>query len=248
MKYLGSKQRIAKYIVPILQNCINNNDIKTYYEPFVGGANVINKIKCQCRVGSDLNKYLIGLLNHVKNGGELLDSVSKELYSEVRSKYKTGIYEDWYVGNIGFLASYNGRWFDGGYANSGYEGKRYRDYYTESKNNLMNQAMAIRNVEFYVNDYKDLEITPRSMVYCDAPYKNKKQYENSTHFDYVTYWNWIREISVNNYVIVSEENAPSDFVCIWSKPVSRSIKAKEKTIAIEKLFTYSKGLYMEELK
>ena len=113
MKYLGSKARISKYIVPILQNCINSNDIKTYYEPFVGGANVIDKIKCQCRVGSDLNKYLIGLLNHVKNGGELLDSVSKELYSEVRSKYKTGIYEDWYVGNIGFLASYNGRWLTG---------------------------------------------------------------------------------------------------------------------------------------
>lgn len=25
------------------------------------------------------------------------------------------------MGNIGFLASYNGRWFDGGYAKSGYE-------------------------------------------------------------------------------------------------------------------------------
>ena len=146
------------------------------------------------------------------------------------------------------LKEHDGRWFDGGYANSGYEGKRYRDYYMESKNNLMNQAMAIRNVEFYVNDYKDLEIAPRSMVCCDAPYKNKKQYENSTRFDYVTYWNWIREISMNNHVVVSEENAPSDFVCIWSKPVSRSIKAKEKTIAIEKLFTYSKGLYMEKLK
>lgn len=46
MKYMGSKSRIAKDIVPIIQSYINNNDIDMYIEPFVGGANVIDKIKC----------------------------------------------------------------------------------------------------------------------------------------------------------------------------------------------------------
>ena len=38
MKYLGSKTRIARYISPIIQDCINANKISVYIEPFVGGA------------------------------------------------------------------------------------------------------------------------------------------------------------------------------------------------------------------
>lgn len=43
MVYQGSKDRIAKFIVPIIQNYINAYHIKNYYEPFVGGANVIDR-------------------------------------------------------------------------------------------------------------------------------------------------------------------------------------------------------------
>ena len=44
MRYVGSKNRISKYLVPIIQNYINDN-CKGYIEPFVGGANIIDKIK-----------------------------------------------------------------------------------------------------------------------------------------------------------------------------------------------------------
>lgn len=37
MKYMGSKSRIAKDIVPIIQKTIDDNNINTYIEPFVGG-------------------------------------------------------------------------------------------------------------------------------------------------------------------------------------------------------------------
>ena len=43
MVYQGSKNRLARYIVPILQQYIQDNNIKTYIEPFVGGANIIDK-------------------------------------------------------------------------------------------------------------------------------------------------------------------------------------------------------------
>ena len=36
MKYVGSKNRIAKDLVPIIQSYINK-DTKGYLEPFVGG-------------------------------------------------------------------------------------------------------------------------------------------------------------------------------------------------------------------
>jgi len=44
MVYMGSKAKYAKYIVPILQKTINKNDVDTYIECFVGGANIIDKI------------------------------------------------------------------------------------------------------------------------------------------------------------------------------------------------------------
>lgn len=37
IKYFGSKSRITKDIVPIIQKAIDDNNINTYIEPFVGG-------------------------------------------------------------------------------------------------------------------------------------------------------------------------------------------------------------------
>ena len=44
MVYMGSKNRYAPYIVPILQKTIDKHNVNTYIEPFVGGANIIDKI------------------------------------------------------------------------------------------------------------------------------------------------------------------------------------------------------------
>nr|DAT81694.1 MAG TPA: DNA adenine methylase [Caudoviricetes sp.] len=247
MKYMGSKSRIAKHIVPIIQGYIDNNNANEYIEPFVGGANVIDKIKCKTRKGSDLNKYLIALLCRVRDGKELYDKVSKELYDEARNAYNLGdtsSFEDWQVGNIGFIASFNGRWFDGGYAKTGYEktknGLRLRNYYEESKNNILTQAPKLKGIEFIVSDYRDIEITNgNTLIYCDPPYANTKKYANATQFNYDEFWQWCRKMSKTNIVIISEENAPDDFKCIWQQEVSRSIKAQDKSKSVEKLFIYN---------
>lgn len=240
---MGSKSRIAKDIVPIIQGYIDRNHITTYIEPFVGGANVIDKIKCERRIGTDKNKYLIALLKRVAEGKELLESVSREFYSDVRSKYETGVYEDWVVGNVGFIASYNGRWFDGGFAPAGYEqtknGQRYRDYYQESKRNILAQSNDIANVEFGVKDYTEYE-PAGCLIYCDPPYQGTKQYKNAMKFDYELFWNTVREWSINNIVIISELSAPDDFKCIWEKSVSRTMKSTDNTMrALEKMFIYN---------
>ena len=245
IKYMGSKSRIAKHIVPIIQKYIDENKLAFYLEPFVGGANVIDKIKCPNKFGSDKNKYLIALLKHVQSDKPLYESVPKELYDKARTAFNNGDtseFEDWEVGNIGFIASFNGRWFDGGYAKSGYEktknGLRFRDYYREAKDNLMNQAPNLKGIEFRDCDYKHI-INPRGCVfYCDPPYANTKQYKNAANFDYDEFWQTMRDWSKNNIVIISEQNAPDDFEVIWEQPVSRSIKATDKSISVEKLFKY----------
>lgn len=246
MKYMGSKSRIAKHIVPIIQKYIDNNDITTYVEPFVGGANVIDKIQCITRIGSDKNQYLIALLQRVQNNLPLYKSVSKELYDKARTAYNnrnTTEFEDWQIGNIGFIASFNGRWFDGGYAKTGYEktkkGLRLRNYYNEAKNNLLKQANSLKDIQFKCCDYTECKYT-ECLIYCDPPYQGTKQYANATKFDYDLFWNTMREWSKNNIVIISEEHAPDDFTCIWDQEVSRSIKANNKSKSVEKLFVYDK--------
>ena len=77
------------------------------------------------------------------------------------------------------------------------------------------------------------------MIYCDPPYQGTKQYANATQFDYEKFWQWCRDMSKNNIVIISEQNAPDDFTCIWQQEVSRSIKATDKSKSVEKLFIYN---------
>lgn len=251
MKYMGSKSRIAKYIVPQLQNIINENKIESFYDIFCGGCNIIDKIICDKKIASDNNKYLIALLNEVKtNEAENLPKeVSKDFYDKIREDYKQGgnTYSDWLIGAVGFLASYNGRFFDGGYAKPSYEktknGERYRDYYQESKRNLIKQLPLIKTIDTIAfKDYRELEVSD-SLIYCDIPYKNTKQYNTSKNFNHKEFWDWVRKQSEKNFVVVSELEAPEDFICIWQKDTPRSINAKAKTKATEKIFVYSSGKY-----
>lgn len=169
MKYMGSKSRIAKHICPIIQSFATDCD--SYVEPFVGGANVIDKIKHDRRLGYDSNKYLIALLKRVQENRPILDAVPKELYDSAREQYNTGVgkFEDWELGCIGFLASFSGRFFDGGYAKPGYEKNgHYRDYYAEAKNNLLTQAPALKDIGFKCADYRGLK-PQAACIYCDPP-------------------------------------------------------------------------------
>ena len=43
MKYVGSKNKLSKELAPLIQSYITN-DTTMYLEPFVGGANMIDKI------------------------------------------------------------------------------------------------------------------------------------------------------------------------------------------------------------
>lgn len=243
MKYMGSKSRIATHIVPIIQSYIDTNHINKYYEPFCGGCNIIDKIQCEHKYASDINSYLIALLQHIASGGVLPPDCSYELYNQVRTDYQNGIfnYEDWYIGAIGFLASYNGRFFDGGYAKPAYEktksGLRYRDYYQEAKRNLEKQVPQLSNIEFNCVSYNRVQPI-NSVIYYDPPYQNTKQYANIQYFDYDEFWMLAQHLSQNNIVLVSELNAPDDWYCIWEQSISRSINANDKTQAVEKLFIH----------
>lgn len=175
---MGSKSRIVDNILPIIQERLRDYNIKTYIEPFCGGANVIDKVQCDIKIASDNHKYLIEMfnnLNHIKN---LPDFITKKHYSDVRNCFNKGlnIYPDWYIGAVGFLASYNGRFFDGGYAGivhtkTGTE----RNYYDEARRNLLEQIPHLQDVFFQYGDYEELYSDMYDcLFYCDIPYKGVK--------------------------------------------------------------------------
>lgn len=124
-------------------------------------------------------------------------------------------------------------------------GARYRDYYREASDNIKNQLPRLCNVHFNCADYR--ECAPSgAVIYCDPPYADEKQYANSKAFDYAEFWDIMRKWSENNFVLISEMNAPEDFVCVWEKSVLRSIKVADKIRDTEKLFVFGNGLLGKE--
>ena len=245
IKYVGSKARISKDIAPIIQACIDDNNINLYYEPFVGGANMIQHISCKNKYGNDIHKELIALFKALQNGYNPPMHITEDEYNEVRlNKDK---YPDYYVGLVGFNATFGSKYF-GGYARSfKADGITPRDMPNEAIRNLMAQAPYIQDVIFSQGDYRNVDINEPSVIYCDPPYCNSTKYSTDT-FDTVSFWEWVREKSKTNFVLVSEYSAPEDFDCIWSKSTTTSLKVNKHEKRTEKLFTYKSGKYAEYIK
>lgn len=213
-----------------------------------GGCNIIDKIECNHKIASDKHKYLIALFDNLDKIDSLPEFVTKEHYSEVRNSFnkKDGKYEDWYIGAIGFLASYNGRFFDGGYSGlvktkSG----TVRNYYDEAKRNLLSQIDNIKDIDFIQCDYKVWTGFENGLFYCDPPYKDTKKYGISKKFKYEEFWDWCREMSKNNIMLISEQAAPEDFECIWGQEINRTIDNNKRVKTTEKLFKWNGGVSHE---
>lgn len=239
MVYKGSKIKLAKYIVPIIQNEINANGSKHYLEPFVGGANIIDKIQCENKIGYDINKYLIALLQQAQNDVSTFpETITKEEFYNV--KYNKNNYPDWYVGLVGFCASFASSFFDG-YAHD----NNKRDYSNERIRNIIKQAPNLKNIKFETKNYLDIKDISGYTIYADPPYfqKNSKKpiYVGIDKFDENIFWDWCREIGKNNIIFISNYNAPHDFKCVFEKQHRIFSKNTENPISIERLYKYEQS-------
>jgi site-specific DNA-adenine methylase len=236
---MGSKNRISKYIVPIIQKYIDDSGYEKYYEPFCGGANVIDKISCKQRYGSDIHKYLIALLKKAADGtSDFPLHISEEEYKLVRDNKDD--YEDWYVGLVGFCATFSGKWFNGYARGFKDDGVTLRDVPNETIRNIIKQAPNLKDIQFSCCDFRAITDIKESVIYCDIPYKNTTKYAVAA-FPYNEFYDWCRAMSKNNIVIVSEYSMPEDFECIWQKTVKTSVDSNkkandEKNNRVEKLF------------
>lgn len=136
------------------------------------------------------------------------------------------------------MASYNGRFFDGGYSGNGAKCKEggERNYIDESISDLLKQIDYLRGVEFHCCSYDELIMPKNSIIYCDPPYRNTKRYDTGD-FDYDKFYDWcIMQSKSGNKVFISEYCMPEVFREVWSMEVRCNINI-EKNKRVEKLFT-----------
>jgi AB1gp56 len=244
MKYQGSKNRTASEIIPLMTSHLNKEDY--FVDLFCGGCNLIDKVPRDfIRLSNDNNEFLIEMWKALQNGWIGETTIERELYNKARDAYNKRDYSMFTkaeLGWIGHMASFNGRFFAGGYSGHNVQGSKgkARDYISESIRNVLNQLPAIKDVVFSCENYDNFILPPadKCVVYCDIPYKGVKQYSTSKTFDYEAFYQWCRERSKDGYkVFVSEYNMPDDFECIWEKPVLCSLNQTITKKPIEKLFT-----------
>lgn len=76
------------------------------------GGNVIDKVKCEHKYASDVQPYLIAVLKQAQKDTSVFPkTITLEEYKEVKDNKEK--YPIWYIGLVGFCASYGGKFFNG---------------------------------------------------------------------------------------------------------------------------------------
>ena len=244
MKYMGNKQRIADDILTVIFK--NSRKTDTFVDLFCGSCSIIERVPdSYIKIANDKNKFLIEMFKSLVNGKEYSHTITKEAYSARRDLYNLSkkhmvlTDEDYAeLGWYGWMRSFNGRFFSGGYSGHDVLQKngKTRDYIKEQINNTLKSIPKLKNVNFTSDDYFNVDIPEGSIVYCDIPYKDSKQYEISKDFDYEKFYEWCRKNKSKYQIFISEYNMPEDFKCIWQKEVTNAINTTKTYKPIEKLF------------
>ena len=229
---MGSKNRIAKHLLPIMLAECEKHNITKWVEPFVGGANMLDIVPDAFeRIEFDLNPHtiaaLIGIRDHI---AEFPEFVSEEFYKSVK-KTEAHPVNSW----IRFECSFGAK-LDNGYARNA----KGANYAKIGLNLAIKQSPKIQNVQFICDSYENLSFD-NCLIYCDPPYFGTKWYRKNhvPKMDHDKFFNWCREQAKKNIVFVSEYNAPDDFIEVWRGEIKTNFASTRKTAthnAIEKLF------------
>lgn len=241
MKYMGSKRRLWSEISPIILSGRTPNQV--YVEPFCGGCNSLCQVDGR-RIASDVNPYLIAMLKSLVADKPQIYPISKETYVRARAAYRNNDLTEFSLsdlGWIGFMASFNGKFYDGGYSGNNVESKAgigpARNYIDEAIRNVLNDIDRLKGVIFKCCSYDELIIPKGSIIYCDPPYRGTTEYTTGG-FDYDRFYDWCKRMSNRgNKVYISEYWMPSEFTEIWHKEVKAHVNFEKKKTVQEKLFT-----------
>ncbi len=223
MQYMGSKSRHAESLISIMQP----SRYPAYVEPFVGGANLIDKVECPTRIGCDVDADLICLWKEVSKGWMPPLSITEEEYRVLKLAKEPSPLR----GYAAFALSFGGKKF-GGWSRD----KQQSDYSKRGYTSATKQFPKLLGVQFFNCSYEFSPLPEGALVYCDPPYIGTTKY--SSKFDHEAFWGWVRKTSQRHHVYVSEYLAPNDFTCVWEKQTKSGIRCKNTSEKTEKLFTF----------
>ena len=111
----------------------------------------------------------------------------------------------------------------------------------------LQSLQSLQRLQSLQSDYRNVEIQPNSVLYCDIPYKGTAGY-NGSEFDHAAFYKWARE--QKELVIVSEYTMPEDFVCVWRKDIVRKFSGVAANVCPEGLFIpkHQLELYNERMR
>lgn len=93
MKYLGSKSRIVKEIIPLI--LADRKEGQYFVEPFCGGCNVTSNVSGN-RIASDYNEYLIAMFVGLLSGEkypEQIRNISRQIPKLRGVEFRSGDYK-----------------------------------------------------------------------------------------------------------------------------------------------------------
>jgi DNA adenine methylase len=244
--YGGGKARLGREIARTVAALEETTGWRgeRYVEPFCGMLGVAVHAADGTRpvCVSDANEDVVLLLQAVQAGWDPPETpVSKAEYDALRHAPVHTAERGFY----GLACAYAGIFFAGYRLSSTVHKRTFFDMFRSS---LLAMRPAMQRMAISHADYRSL--APKGCtVYCDPPYRaNALQSCNPNAdirgtfagFDSDAFWDVARAWSRDNLVVVSEYEAPNDFVCVWERHFRSGFKATaERTPRVEKLFVHA---------
>lgn len=219
--YQGGKKQIGKYIYQVLLDLEHElRDGKNplpYFEPFCGMCGVLvhfAKDPTWSRKISacDINKDIIAMWKGLQLDWIPPSKCTRKRYDELKYSLKHSAER----GFIGVVCSFGAQFFRGNFRPK----SQQHDFVSAGKRGVLNAVshMSKKKVKFIKSASYDTFDPKGMLIYCDPPYRgNKVSNDTFENFDHDRFWNVMRKWSKKNIVVISEKQAPKDFISIWSR-------------------------------
>lgn len=226
MQYNGGKARIARELAAV----ISSFQPKVYWEPFCGGANVIQEVKAPIRIGSDADIHIISYLQSLQAGWLPPSEITKVDYDFWKLKVPTVRDEFAMKAIVGYQYSFAGKFFNGFNCSPRSIGN--------GRSVSEKQAPKLQGIQFQCRTYEKEIPKGTDLIYCDPPYKGTTKCGSSNYFDSDFFWAWCLACSLSGIrVLVTEFSAPSFATEIWRKEKSQQLRRSDgSTVMTERLF------------
>lgn len=218
MQYMGGKVRIAKPILAGIHTFLEASPGGTYYEPFLGGANIGAWVAHPRRVLGDANVAVVSMWAGARDGYVFPSVVSEADYLAARALPDTDPLKAFVLVGCSFGGKYGK-----GYARA--TTRAGGGYAAAAQRNARKQGAALAGAELRAGKYADTvplgDLRPGDVIYCDPPYQGTTGYMACGGFNHAVFYDWCVEAAARGAaVLVSEARTPpKPHAVLWSKAV-----------------------------